>query len=482
MTHCSMIANIGQRDLVVDCDVVAERDAKLAEKLRAAVSNKNLRVLGALVLDHFDAVEPALAAPMLERTLRDVAARDAAPKVVLLPGTKQKDKRFMAGDTFRCAEALARLLRVRFPEIERVSALTVTGAPNDLDAMLPAYADVCRDATAQRVYALCTGGTPACNMALSLRAIEQFGEGCAVLHVAEGAEAPTYLGIGRYIFAQHRHAALERLAARGDFDAIAEDTGYAEPVRLLARAAATRLNFNFKESLSVLHRIKQPAIEGAVKTLIEEGTVLASENNRCAALREVYWNAVLKWRRDECTDFLGRVWRLLEGTLHTLMLPLLGAPEHNRIWTAFESWTRNQPQAYRDYLQHKIAKNVPPRPYYGPTMPVLSCTLGYLLKHDATSLARTGFGHAAATQLKTVVNALRPLTDLRNGSVMAHGFGGVWKGGILATVGAGEDETVLLGQLRELLVCQGIETGSDPYGLFAEALSLLNREIDYDAD
>ena len=480
MTHCSMIANIGQRDLIVDYDVVARHDAKLAEKLRAAASEKKLRVLGALVLDHFDALEPALAAPMLEKVLRDVTMRGDMPKVVLLIGTKQKDKRFLSGDTFRCAKALARLLHFRFPDIEQILPMTATGPPNDFDAMLPVYADVCKDVTAQRVYALCTGGTPACNMALSLRAIEQFGEGCAVLHMAEGADTPTYLGIGRYIFAQHRCAALERLAARGDFDAIAEDTGYAEPVRILAKAAAARLNFDFKESLSTLQRIKQPAIEGTVNTLIDEGSVLASENNRNAAMREVYWNALLKWRRDECTDFLGRVWRLLEGTLQDVLKPMLGDVKDNEFLYAFEKWTAQQSQEYRNYVQNKLSSQKQVAYKISPSIPVLILTLSFFMKHDAASLATIGLDSEKAGALKEAASFLRPLTSLRNDSVMAHGFSGVWKNKILTQVQA--DEKVLLEKLSSLLENQGIHLGFDPVATFAEAVIALNRELDHDAD
>ncbi|MCK5861183.1 MAG: hypothetical protein KAH38_01770 [Candidatus Hydrogenedentes bacterium] len=477
--HC-FIANIGQRDLQVNYDAVKEADPKLGEKLYDAGQKKNMRVLGGLILKHFEMVEPFLGAPILGTALRELALNDEMPDEVVLVGTKQTDKKFFAGDTFRSAEVLVRLLETRFQGASRFRSIEVSGTPNDLNTMLEEYGKVCSGITAERVHALCTGGTPACNMALSLRAIEFFGEGCTVFHVAENAAVPTRLHIGRYIFAQHRKIALERLARRGDFDAIAEDGGYAKPVRSLARAAAARLNFNFKESLDILQQLNGSCIEAPLDKLREAGQILAAGNHREASLEEVYWNALLKWRRDECTDYLGRVWRLLEGSLQNVIRPVIGCKiTDKKIKRCFEDWIEGQDEC-RKYVCEKANYNKTSR--LTPTMPVLTITLSYLIKNDPELLSKTGLDRARAEKLYDAVKALRPLTDLRNASVMAHGFAGVWKEKILAQVSSADGEQGLHDKLRCLLESQNIVPGEDPVACFADALIKLNGEMDYDSD
>lgn len=486
MTNAILIANIGQRDLSIDFAGLERADAVLAHKLAEAASRPgpNLRKLAGFIQKHYDKVRPCLSAPIVLPVLKMLAGAGEMPGRVVLVGTKQDDERFMAGDTFRCTEVLCRLLGESFPGKMRFEAAVVSGPPNDLNAMLPAYAGLCGALAGEQVYALCTGGTPACNMALSLRAVEFFGEGCTVLHMAEGAEAPAVLAIGRYIFAQHRRAALERLASRGDFDAIAEDEGYARPVRTLARAAAARMNFNFKECLNILGSFHQPRLSGSLGPLLEEAEHLAGGGDRGAALAEVYWNALLKWQRDECADFLGRVWRLLEGSLQDSIGAAIGhtggAP---RFREAFETWTAAQPEAYRAYVVGKRTrrKNAPVPASLPSSVPVLIITMDYFINHDAAALERAGFDAARAVLFQQAVNILRPLTDLRNGSVMAHGFGGIWKNKILTTIGTSGDESVLLDRLCELLTSQNITPGLNPYERFAKAVITLNQENDYDA-
>lgn len=477
------LANIGQRDLAVDFEGLGRVDEKLCEKMLDAAQKKNLRVLGGLAVDNFRLVSPFLSAPILTVALKELKSSGEMPNEIILAGTKQKDKKFLAGDTFRNAEALALLLEKQFPGSTRFSALEINGAPNDLNAMLDEYGDICRKIKATEVYALCTGGTPACNMALSLRAIECFGERCTVFHVAEGAEKPTRLNTGRYIFAQHRKATLKRLVKRGDFDAIAEDKGYAKPVRSLARAAAARLNFNFKESQNILIMLKAPIIEDSLVVLRRQGQILAAGNDPKATLSEVYWNAIQKWRRDECSDFLGRVWRLLEGSLQDVMIPIIeSGNDRKKFQHFFEEWAARQPKEFRDCVLKDISKNKHVSERIRPSIPVLIKTLGFLLENNTDALSKSGFSKYKAQKLKKHASSLRPLIDMRNDSIMAHGFGGVWKNSILETVKVQENEGLLFDELRGLLECQDITLEENPFDCFAEALIKLNGEMNYDAD
>lgn len=486
MTKRLLIANIGQRDLALDYDGLSQCEAALSEKLQDAAQRPkpNLRKWGALLLDHMNTVLPFLRAPILDVALCSLGVRGELPEHLVLAGTKQEDKEFQRGDTFRCAEALIPVLLRDYPDISRVQTAIINGAPNDLNLMLPQYANLCRSLSAERVYALCTGGTPACNMALSLRAVEFFGEGCAVMHVAEDTTEPTNLNVGRYIFDQHRRAALKRLAGCGDFDAIAEDAGYPPPVRRLAQAAAARMNFNFTESLNLVQGVKHLAVDERLDELLEEARLLARGDDRKAALAEIYWNAVLKWQRGEYADFLGRVCRLLEGSLQDILSAVLhfkGGPDAFR--TEFEGWTQGTVrESYRTYvfqqITHKKNKTAPET--ISASIPALIMTVKYLVNYDAGALKRVGLDASKAGELAEAAGKLRPLVELRNKSIMAHGFGGVWKDNILTQKGGPAAEEELLACLHALLNAQDIVPGANPYHAFADTVVALNREMNYD--
>ncbi len=95
----------------------------------------------------------------------------------------------------------------------------------------------------------------------------------------------------------------------------------------------------------------------------------------------------------------------------------------------FEAWTRNQPVQYREYVHKKMdRKGQSPTPdSFRASIPILIITVGYFINHDADALRRAGLDAERGVQLKQAAGALRPLTEIRNASVIAHGFGGVWK-------------------------------------------------------
>lgn len=486
MSKTTFIANIGQRDLQLNHEDLAAAEPALALELRGLRSDTkdgkpNLRAWGHKLDDAYAAVSPFLSAPLLVPVLRDLRERNERPTAISFVATKQRDKTFMRGDTFTCAEVLVRLLKDRFADLvgdAEIRVELIGEAPHDLDAMLGVYRELCTRVGDGFVHALCTGGTPACNMALSLCAIERFGDRCAVLHVAEGSGTLTRLSVGKYVLSRHRRYTLERLVQRRDFDAIANDDGYSDGVRRLARGAAARMNFDFETSLREFQGIKGLSTD-ITRRLVDQAKQLAG-GRRDAVMRDVFWNAVTKWNRDECADFLSRVWRLQEATLHGIIGAVIGKSEE-RFDAAFSAWAESQPDSYRKYVREKTMKrsaNAQGQPYrIRATVPVLTVTFNYFLKYHPEKLAAASLNEQSGEELRRTVETLRPLTDLRNQSVNAHGFGGLSKSRILKEANVDNTGSRLLDCLTKLLRLQGIEVGDDPYDILARAILSMDGEI-----
>lgn len=72
------------------------------------------------------------------------------------------------------------------------------------------------------------------------------------------------------------------------------------------------------------------------------------------------------------------------------------------------------------------------------------------------------------------VSCLEKARELRNKSVIAHGFKGLSKSAILDAMNT--DESGLLGQLEALMAAMGIDVGEDPYAGLATGIEKLAEQ------
>ncbi len=483
----TLVANIGQRDLNIDVSQVSPEHREMAEGLVGLIKQKppEVRFFGRKVLDAYETLGKALVAPILDPVLASFAARGERLSELVLVGTKQEDKKFLGGDTFTCGEVLRRMLPERHAAVmdgALVRVHIVEGPPMDLNAMLPCYGKLCDGIAADRVYAECTGGTPACNMALVLKGLEHFGERLEILHMPEGAIAPTRLNVVGYLLRRLRRTALERLTARGDFDAVADDPAYPDSVRHLAGAAAARMNFDFKMSLHLLNKAPEGGKgcreeqRARVQELRQQARELAGSVQE-AVRRELYWNARLKWRRGECADFLGRAWRLLEDSLYELLEPVVGGKGKENFKVRFDRWINQQPEEMKKYIRSRLEKkpNATDMPLTA-NIPTMILTIKYLLTDTPQRLRLDRHDETFREKLDNAINNMRKLTELRNKSVIAHGFEGLSREVILQNAGALKTEEDLLQCLATLLAVRGGAPGEDPYAVYAAAVLAAEEE------
>ena len=450
-----VIANVGQRDL---------------HEAGKPLAKDRLREEGERIGQEYGKLRGQLSAPILEAAIRQVLVQHGGARVnsVILVSTDQEDERYRRGDTVTCAEVLKCLLKDTFGKsVEREpTVIRITEPPNHYDRMLTFYTRrvvVKTEAQADAVYVLCAGGTPACNTALLLAAIERFRQRCHVMTVDEKSGVAIPLAAGRRILDTYRRETLTRLLERFDFDAVALDEGHPQHVRAVAEAAAARLNFDFEGS----HRVLGTLLPGLANLPREMDDLFAqtarlARGDTASAVRDLYWSASAKWCRNECADFLGRVWRLTEAALETTVGDYAGltfdgtkASDH-----AFEKWA----QAEAGLLDHLNKQDLSPRP----TTQGLKATLKYLLG-EGRFPSETADRHR---RLLDAVAALDKMRGLRNKSIVAHGFKGLSKEMVLNALGL--DETTMMDCLRTLVEARGVEVGENPFEQYAAAIKRLD--------
>lgn len=449
-----LIANVGQRDLQLDGQ---------------ALDAKGLRAEGTRIARAYVSLKDRLSAPMLSPALEYLASQAGTTGArVLLVATSQEDSRFRDGDTLTCAAVLGRLLHERHGAVVREAPLVrvVTSQPNLYDRLLAEYTgETLRDMEpADRYCLLLAGGTPAANAALLVAGVWFFGEKAQALSVGADTGLARPMNIGERIFASYRRDRILELLARRDF-AGAALLAPVHQARALAEAAAQRMNLDLKPSHRILETLRKAGggLAGQIEVLHEQARLLAA-GDKPAMMREVYWNALVKWRRGEYADFLGRVWRLREAALQEALSALTGlnlADEYgSRI--PFERWVRGQPALVAAIEKALSERSGEKLRQIGQSAWLLSVILEWKTGVDPglPAALRACSGAAAA---------LEPLSGLRNKCILAHGFKGLSKDAILGRLPS-HDEKALLDNLAALLGVWNTAPGDDPYEQFAEAI------------
>ncbi|HOJ31921.1 MAG TPA: hypothetical protein PKY35_04730 [Candidatus Hydrogenedentes bacterium] len=448
-----IIANVGQRDLMIDGKPLP------SEKLREYSKEIN---------ENYESQKGRLSAPLLEPAMNLILNEfDNKTEIKMtLIATNQEDLNFQKGDTIYCAKVLEKLLKAKFSKKTSldIRIRELKSPPNMYDAMIPCYMGWAQSRkfqteNADRVYLICTGGTPACNTALLLAGISVFRHKCEAIYINERDKNPYPLQVGKQVLGLYRKERLNALLKRHDFAGIAADTEQAQEVRDVAGAAAARLNFDFekmKRHLAPL--VREPFLRSLIGSLWDEANTLTKNDcERVKKLRELYWNAVLKWEAEECADFLGRVFRLREEALRVGVERVSGIAldstqaNDKKLW----DWVREDPE-----LEQKMGNKSGSHP----STEVLSKVL---------EIESAKFPEVRG--LYETSEWFRDLSQLRNKSIIAHDTQGVSKENILEKI-TGTEETIF-DQLKRLCELLGVETGENPYDEFAKAIHQIDEKV-----
>jgi len=446
-----LIANVGQRDLHLD-----------GRPLEA----KRLRIEGERVEREYGTLRERISAPMLFAALDHLRSMPEKAQVrVLLVATDQADPRFREGDTVNCAAVLKRVIADR-GMASKVLVRTAGDQPNLYDRMLEYYRSRALqrlEPPGERYYLLLAGGTPAANTALLLAGVWRFGEKAHALSVGEDTGRVRPMDIGRRIVASYRRDRVNELLERRDFAGATALLDAGSSARLVADAAAKRLNLDFEPSRNLLGETLSEiggSAPAEIDALYAEAQRL-TDDDRAAVMREVYWNAIVKWRREEYADFLGRVWRLMEASLQEAVGRVCGlnlADEHGTR-ADFERWVRERP-ALVALIEKELGE---PLRRVKQSSWLLGVVLGWIVAQNPPDLPD------ALRNCHNAVQTLDRLRSLRNDCVLAHGFKALSRDAILARL-ENPEEGFLLNSLVSLLAVWGVTPGNDPYEQFAIAV------------
>lgn len=428
--------------------------------LFANVGNSDLRI---------DGQRPKLPRPEAEQAWREydahqfelpiiqacveyvLAEREIIDQVVLFytdqpatPETTRPDRNGIAlrdKDTIWFAAIIQRMLAEHFGakiaacatvRIERASGAQIN--PSMPDEAFDAFGELLprwHHPEVTHCYVLMSGGLPACNSAIQVQSVATYGPKCSMLYKPEGKEEAIEQRVGDQLQNEFRRsAALEALERMNFVAALALVDGKAPKVACeLLRFAVYREAFDFERAGAALRTAGKLA-SGDLRTLISEMQrqfATLAQHTMPSLLRELELNAQIAFRNERYADFLGRVFRFQEAALRYIVeewghIPTDVGQDRDRFERAVQAHPKLEA-----FLQGRTYQNQPLR-YDQPSIPALTAVLIYLTESGTRADGTPAFeSHERGpfVGIKKLLGTIEKLTQLRNQSVIAHGFTGI---------------------------------------------------------
>ena len=370
-------------------------------------------------------------------------------------------------DTLWFGAIIERLLNQHWsdvvPIVERRTLTRIN--PSLYDEAMEAYGKELHDldqGTISRCYVLTAGGIQACNTALLLRAISRFGERCEALYQPEGG-SPYKLRVGQQVLATFELATVVELIRKQDFAGALALLPHNAPagLRELVQYAADREAFDFERAVLSLERAEQQAsgvIREFARSLAGSLDDLLGRGSLKSLMMELAANATIAFNNRRYTDFLGRMFRFQESTLRYMVEMIYGIStdmaKDKRAQNSpiFQATIHDNPELLELMQRSKIGNQ--PLRFDDPNIPTLTKMLEYAVDGGVRADGSSYLNEKKRGLYKEVLGRIAQfgkLSQLRNDSIIAHGFQGVSYEKITMLYGQGnplEDIHTILKMLR----------------------------------
>lgn len=295
-----------------------------------------------------------------------------------------------------------------------------------------------------KVWLLPQGGIDGLNHALTLVYLNHFAEHMGLLYVDRQGNCQS-LNYPRMFLESQEQVRAESLLKRYNFSGLVDLKWLDPDIRRLANYAQHRLYFNFETARAALtdgfgqeltNRLQDPVLNPGQRNQLQQQLDQrlqlrnahlealqalhpignADTPGEWAILRELLYNAEIKFIQEEYVDFLGRLFRLLEGfsmyrlrqlnpELDTFLPQFPARVDENNWKLGLEKWQQTEEgQRKLEQMRKKDSHTNPGKA----TIP----TFIALIRVDDEQIYQT-------------LNHLTQLTELRNSSIIAHGTDGV---------------------------------------------------------
>jgi len=299
-----------------------------------------------------------------------------------------------------------------------INLQVISKNPADYDEMLRLYrAEIYNlPESTDRVFVSVTGGTQQQNFSAMFESVARFREKATMIYTSRGSEGAIECGVGYEIHKRmitHRVDILKAKKMYGVAAELAEEYGILDVNEIkMLQAKNHRLLFDFESAWMLFNEIKDklPEHREEIYNAINDLEKLKNKN-KYALIHELYGNMLVKWEQGAYVDFLGRLFRFEEAVLRFVVeneFNISTEKDENDLRFKSDVSSNNNLKNFLD--KNRISYNAPNRL-------CLFMMLRFLISKNPDR-----------NDLKIItdtINKIKKLSDLRNASIMAHGFEGI---------------------------------------------------------
>ena len=420
-----LICTLGSRDLQLSGELI-----------------KPAREKGREIMQNLDTVKGNLTYPIIRNVLEHILniEKQSISRLVLIPTDQDEQftkSEYRLNDTIEFARILKKLISEHYGhKVRDVKISPITKNPAYLDTMFSFFNNTLNDAVFQmrdidKCYVEQTGGVPAANMALLYQCVNKFKDKCHVLYVTESNQVIS-LRISDIILDEKRKSLFPHLVEKYDYASLCahlDESRQDEHFMLnLCQYAQRRLHFDTDEAILIADRgINTFFADGreVFEHLASDLQHLASDLQKVKSkdyvslIAELFYNMRIKYLRQEFVDFLGRLYRFQEAVPRYLI------EKEFSISTDVDPKTGKQTDLDRllesdEELKGFIAsQKMPKGGNIDPSRvgtPRLVAFLDFLIEKKGMEKLRPVSDFFKKTE---------KLMNIRNNSIIGHGFKGV---------------------------------------------------------
>lgn len=308
-----------------------------------------------------------------------------------------------------------------------INLQVISKNPADYDEMLRLYrAEIYNlPESTDRVFVSVTGGTQQQNFSAMFESVARFREKATMIYTSRGSEGAIEFGVGYEIHKRmitHRVDILKAKKMYGVAAELAEEYGIldANEIKML-QAKNHRLLFDFESAWMLFNEIKDklPEHREEIYNAINDLEKLKNKD-MYALIRELYVNMLVKWEQRAYVDFLGRLFRFEEAILRFVFERETDVTTEKRKggYADFVHYVKMHNTLLQFLEKEGIDLN-----RIEPNRRVLRKILEFWVKKER----KTKLGPIFEFVKKINEPDGTSLTDLRNKSILAHGFEGISK-------------------------------------------------------
>ena len=435
MPTALLIANIGNSDIGRDKKpILSSRNGQINiyEKSRELWESKDFESIELLLLD-----------PVLHkiREMFDI-------EQICLFYTEQNPPH--PQDTKFIAHIVKSILCSRYDFDETsINLHVISKNPADYDEMLKLYraeVDNIPEST-DRVFVSVTGGTQQQNFSAMFESVARFGEKATMIYTPRGSEGAIEYEVGYEIYKRmitQRVDILKEKKMYGVAADLAEKYGVLDSNEIkMLQAKKYRLLFDFDSAWTLFNEVKDKLPEHLeeIHSAIDELEKLKS-GDMCVLIHELYENMLVKWEQGAYVDFLGRLFRFEEAVLRFVFEKETDVTTEKRR-RGYADFTRYIKED-NNLLQFLTKEDIDPN-RIEPNRKVLRKILEFWVKEERKTKLGPIFGFVKKineppkkknqshhNQIFGFVKKINEpdgdsLANLRNKSILGHGFEGISK-------------------------------------------------------